>query len=259
MGAALHLAHAHQEPVRKRRPKRKGGGDGPKFAEFAQRIYQDDRADAEIRLLLLTTAYVLTMLPLDDETTVWRETALALGARPAHWRHTTLRDLVNNDVPRYEPPGYRYGTDRLDRLCRGPRVRPHPHGDDDFRNTMKLCGAPAQERVVEKDPLTGRYTNHWFCPRHRDHLLRVAEQLKDQNAAAPAPIPNKGGLLPCYFDTDWVQIYRWARGVDTWEPPSYGYRADDWPIPGQNPLPQRARLRLVVSSPISQEGNRDDA
>ena len=259
MGAALHLAHAYEPPTKRRKPKRKGGGDGPKFTEYAQRIYQDERADAETRLLLLTIAYVITMVPLDDDTTVWRQTAKALGTRPPHWRSRNLRDLVRLDVPRYEPPGYRFGTDPLDRRCRGPRVRPHPDGPEDFRNAMKVCGAPAQDKVLEKDPLTGWHTNHWFCARHRDHLLRVREQVRGQNETAPDPIPNKGGLLPCYFDTDWVRIYRWAYDWDQWEPPSYGYRADDWPMPGQTPLPQRARLRLVVSDLAQHGDDGDDA
>ncbi|MFC9497724.1 hypothetical protein [Streptomyces sp. NPDC056982] len=245
MGAALHLAHAHQPaPPKKRKPKRKGGGDGAKFSEYAQRIYSDDRAGSETRSLLLAIAYVITMVPLDDDTTVWKETAKALG-RPRLRHRGSVQDLVGGDIPRYEAPGSRYADDPMDRLCMGPRVRPHPDGPDDWRNTMKVCGAPAQEKAIEKDPVTGWHTNRWFCPRHRDHLLRVRAQVRAQNESAPEPIPNKGGLLPCYFDSDWVRVYSWGRGWD-WEPPSYGYRADDWPVPGKEPVPQRARLRLVI-------------
>lgn len=247
MGAALHLAHAHQPTPPKRRPKRKGGGDGGKFSEYAQRIYQDDRANSETRSLLLAIAYVITMVPLDDDTTVWKETAKALGVPRLRYRNS-LQELVRQDIPAYEPPGRRYGTDPMDRLCMGPRVRPHPDGPDDWRNTMKVCGAPAQEKVIEKDPATGWHTNRWFCTRHHDHLVRVREQVRAQNEHAPDPIPNKGGLLPCYFDSDWVRVYAWALGWD-WTPPSYGYRADDWPVPGRDPIttPQRARLRLVMA------------
>jgi hypothetical protein len=244
---ALHLAHAHQTPTKKRQPKRKGGGDGGKFAQYASRIYQDDRATTETRSLLLAIAYVITMVPLDDDTTVWKETAKALGV-PRIRHRSSLQELVRQDIPGYEPPGHRYGTDPMDRLCMGPRVRPHPDGPDDWRNTMKVCGAPAQEKVIEKDPATGWHTNRWFCPRHHDHLVRVREQVRTQNETAPEPIPNHGGLLPCYFDSDWVRVYSWGLGWD-WKPPSYGYRADDWPVPGRDPInvPQRARLRLVAS------------
>lgn len=243
MGAALHLAHAHQQPVKKRQPKRSGGGNGPKFAEIAHQIYQDDRANDQTRPLLLAFAYAVTMAPLDGETGVWKAVRKALN--PSSYKGD-VRELVRADLPRYEPPGYRYGSDRLDRLCSGPRMRPHPDGDDDFRNQLSICGATAQDKVVEKLPETGWHKNHWFCPRHRDHLIRVREQVREQNAAAPAPIPNRGGLLPCYFDSDWVRVYRWALDHDAWEAPVYGVRADDWPVPGQDPIPQKARLRLVL-------------
>ncbi|MFD1277993.1 hypothetical protein ACFQ51_56595 [Streptomyces kaempferi] len=51
--------------------------------------------------------------------------------------------------------------------------------------------------------------------------------------------------MPCYFEADWVRLYRHYTW-DTWEPPVYGVRADDWPIPGKQPVPQRARLSLVI-------------
>jgi hypothetical protein len=240
--AALHLAHAQQTPVKKRRPKRTGGGNGNRFAEYAHRIYQDDRADTQARQLLLATAYAVTMAPLDEETSVWRAICNALGSSVQSWSH--LRRLIREDIPRYEAPR-RWVGDSMEQLCRGPRMRPHPGGPEDFRNRLKVCGDRAQEMAVEKDPVTGWHTNHWFCNRHRDHLIRVRDQVKAQNEAAPEPIPNRGGLLPCYFDSDWIRVYTWAQGWE-WEPPSYGYRADDWPVPGKDPIVQRARLRLVV-------------
>jgi hypothetical protein len=248
VGAALHLAHAHQAPVQKRRPKRTGGGNGGRFAEIAHRIYQDDRADTRTRTLLLATAYATTMAPLDEETNVWRAICNAIGPSITGW--DGLRTEISHDLPRYLPPGYRWGSDRLDQRCRGPRMRPHPDGPDDFRNQLKICGEKTRDKVVEKDPVTGWHTNHFFCTRHRDQLQRVAAQVAEQNASAPPPVPNSGGLLPSYFETDWVWMYRWATRNQSWEPPKvYGLRADDWPVSGQNPIavPQRARLRLVVS------------
>ncbi|MFB7738297.1 hypothetical protein ACFC08_28695 [Streptomyces sp. NPDC056112] len=248
MGAALHLAHAHQAPVKKRRPKRTGGGNGSQFAEIAHRIYQDDRADTQTRQLLLALAYATTMAPLDDDTNVWRAACNALGSSITDW--DGLRSQIRHDLPRYLPPGYRWGSDRLDQRCRGPRIRMHPDGPDDFRNQLKVCGEKTSDKVVEKDPITGWHTNHFFCTRHRDHLQRVAAQVAEQNAVAPPPIPNSGGLLPSYFETDWVWMYRWADRNQSWEPPKvYGLCADNWPVPGRDPVtvPQRARLRLVVS------------
>lgn len=242
MGAALHLAHAHQAPVKKRRPKRTGGGDGDKFANIAHRIYQDERAKDHTRQLLLAFAYAVTMSPIDEGTTVWDAARKAVNASSYK---ATLRELIRQDLPRYERPGHRWGADPLDRVCRGPRLRPHPDPDD-FRNTMNLCGAPAQDKVVEKQLGTGWHVNHWYCRRHSAHLARVREQVKEQNENAPEPIPNRGGLMPCYFDSDWLLVYRWAVGWESWEPPVYGVRADDWPVPGKDPVPQRARLRLVI-------------
>lgn len=250
MSAALHLAHAYQAPVKKRRPKRTGGGNGSKFADMAHRIYQDKRADTPARELLLACAYGVTMAPIDPDveewSSVWRAICSAIGNAVTGW--DGLRSRISADLPRYEPPGYRRGTDPMDELCSGPRVRPHPGGPDDFRNRRNVCGAPARDRVIEKDLLTGWHTNHWFCTRHHDQFLRVGAQVKEQNEQAPAPLPNRGGLLPCYFDSDWLTLYRWALRRDTWEPPTYGLRADDWPLPGQPLVPQCARLRLVFNA-----------
>jgi len=243
MTTALHLAHVHQPPVKKRQPKRTGGGNGDQFARLAHEIYQDKRADAQSRELLLAVAYAVTMAPLDEETSVWRAAVRALG--PSSSNQSRLPGLVRHDRPHYEAPGHRYGTDPLDRVCVGPRIRPYPDPDD-FRNTMNICGAPAQDCVVEKLPETGWHKNHWFCTRHRDQMLRVRAQVKDGNAAAPDAIPNRGGLLPCYFESDWVEVYRFF-GWREWKPPVYGVRADDWPVPGRDAArPSRPRLRLVL-------------
>lgn len=83
---------------------------------------------------------------------------------------------------------------------------------------MNVCGAPAQEYALEKQFGTGSYVNHWFCRRHLGHLTRVREQVKEQNELAPDPIPPRGGLLACYFDSYWLRICHWA-GRESWEPP----------------------------------------
>jgi hypothetical protein len=241
----------------------RGGGSG--FADLAQQIYQDDRADAKSRQLLLAFAYTITMQPTDDPKEQWRNLRKALGRSDRHRYTDFLRELIEHDRPRYIPPDERPGGyDPSKRLCVGPRLRPFKERPykaeqmslparveqtkrdaEDFRNTENVCGAPGKDRVLEKLPATGWYRWHWFCQRHRDHALRVKEQVKAQNAAAPEPIPNAGGLMPCYFEADWVRLYRHYTW-DTWEPPVYGVRADDWPIPGKQPVPQRARLSLVI-------------
>lgn len=243
-----------------------GGGDGRDFASFAHRIYQDERADADSRRLLLAFAYVITMQPTNDPKEQWRSIRKALGRSERHCYTDVLRDLIEHDRPRYVPPDQKPGGyDPTQRLCDGPRLRPFKerpyHADQmtlparveqekrdagDFRNISNVCGAPGKHRVLEKLPDTGWYRWHWFCQRHRDHVARVQEQVKAQNEVAPEPIPNAGGLLPCYFEANWVGLYRHYTW-DGWEPPVYGVRADDWPIPGKQPVPQRARLRLVMA------------
>ncbi|MFK0288312.1 hypothetical protein ACIQVL_48750 [Streptomyces sp. NPDC090499] len=242
-----------------------GGGGGESFAELAHQIYQDDRADADSRRLLLAFAYVITTRDFDTPKEMWRQIRKALGRDDRHRYTDPVRTLIEHDRPRYVPPDERPGGyDPSTRRCDGPRLRPYKERPykaeqmsllarveqnkrdaEDFRNTDNVCGAPGKHRVLEKQPSTGWYRYHWFCPRHRDHAVRVQEQVKAQNAGAPEPIPNAGGLLPCYFEADWVRLYRHYTW-DSWEPPVYGVRADDWPIPGKQPVPQRARLSLVI-------------
>lgn len=242
-----------------------GGGGGQGFADLASQIYQDERADAKSRQLLLAMAYVITFQPTDNAKEQWRNLRKALGRDERHRYTDPLQDLIEHDRPRYVPADERPGGyDPSNRLCVGPRLRAYKErpykgeqmtlpervaqqkrDDEDFRNTDNVCGAPGKHRVLEKAVGTGWYTWHWFCQRHRSEATRIAEQVKEQNKAAPEPIPNAGGLLPCYFEANWVRLYRHYTW-DTWEPPVYGIRADDWPIPGKQPVPQRARLRLVA-------------
>jgi hypothetical protein len=246
-----------------------GGGGGESFASLAHQIYQDERADGPSRELLLAFAYVITTRDFETPKEMWRQIRKALSTPHPSMRYASgdrVADLIKHDAPRYIQPEDRPGGyDPSRRYCEGPRLRPfkeRPYYADqmtlpqrvaqdkrdaeDFRNTDNVCGAPGKHRVLEKQPGTGWYLWHWFCPRHRDHAARVAEQVKAQNAAAPEPIPNNGGLLPCYFDANWVGLYK--HYVTWWEPPVYGVRADDWPLPGKQPVPQRARLSLVIGS-----------
>jgi hypothetical protein len=126
----------------------------------------------------------------------------------------------------------------------------------DWRTEDGVCGAHSHHRVLEKDPRTGWVTAHWFCKRHKDHADRVTEQVRAQNEQAPEPIPNTGGLLPCYFKADWAKVYeRYRPG---WTAPAYGLCADDWPaVDNLMVRPARhSRLRVIGGSP---EDTGDDA
>jgi hypothetical protein len=276
MGAALHFAHIHQPPPAPKRKRKDGDGEGgdAKFGRLARRIYQDRRADHESKELLLAIAYALTT-PREDGTGAWQIAREALGT--SRIGRPRLAELVARDAPCYKSPalyGHRHDGE-LFQLCSAPRLRPYkdkyaearqasgesmlsftvdlrgedkspkPEPEEDFRNRLGVCGNNAQEYAVEKLPGTGWHKLHYFCTRHQGELRRAKARFKEPNAAAPEPVPNWGGLLPCYFDSDWERVYRGYMG-ERWKPPVYGLRADGWPIPGMEPVPQRARLRLAA-------------
>lgn len=277
MGAALHLAHAHQDtPETEHRRGGGGGTGGSAFAEIAARVYGDDRAGHEARELILAVAYGVTM-DRDEKGQPWRAAGRALGRTRIGDRR--LDQLVAADAPRYVAPrSVTSARGSMAPSCDAPRLRPYrprgykPRGPQepepvnllaqrlpepivhvppgykpprDWRTEDGVCGADGYHRVIERQLGTGWAIGHWFCRRHEDHAKRVAEQVRAQNEAAPEPIPNQGGLLPSYFDADWEKVYRHYAG-ERWQVPVYGLRADDWPIPGKQPVPQRARLRLAA-------------
>lgn len=262
--AALHIAEVHQAPAGPKRKRKGGGGGGSEFYEYAQRIYSDDRADSDARQLLLAVAYAVITAPAGDGTAQWNLVREALG-KPSRRRLTArLADLVEKDAPRYVSPEYMPGGyDGVSRRCQAARLRPYKERVDttgwnglereaqrkrdaeDFRNVRGICGDPGQITVVELLAGTGWRKNHYFCNRHEGEAVRVREQVKAGNEVAPKPIPNVGGLLPSYFDADWEKVYRHYAGA-RWEPPVYGLRADDWPVPGRDHVAPRARLRLAA-------------
>lgn len=262
MTAALHLAEVYEAlPGPKRKRKRGGGGRGDEFYGYAQRIYADERANSDSRALLMAFAYAVVTAPPNDGSAQWDLIRQCLGKNRA--RHEWLRKLLRDDAPRYESPQFQARSyDNLLRICSAPRLRPFrsrpwsganaqdiaeqvKRDEEDFRNVKMICGAQASDYVAEKLPGTGWHKLHYFCAAHQDHLARTAERVAAPNRTAPAPIPNVGGLLPSYFDADWTTIYRAYRG-EHWTPPVYGVRADDWPIPGRDPVAPRARLRLAA-------------
>ncbi|MDW4918687.1 hypothetical protein [Streptomyces californicus] len=246
MGAALHLAHARQPaPGERHRTKGRDGSGGETFADFARQIYGDQRATPLAREMLLAFGYATMVAHSEadrDVHDVWSTARKAMGATRTgrRWR---LDDAIADDAPRYVS-----SKDREHRACEAPRLRPHPDGPDDFRNVRGICGTLAdwEHYALEKQLGTGWYKYHWFCKRHLDHLVRVREQLREVNERAPQPVPNRGGLLPVYFESDWLGTYRHRLDSPTWEPPVYGISADDWPTPGVEQVPPRARLRLAA-------------
>lgn len=249
MGAALHLAHAHQAPPGPKRKRKGGGSNGDGYDALVRRVYQDKRMTPEARELILLLAWLIKRDPdrYDEDgnpRSVWDRAAPILGEYKGYRGRTESRlaDLIDADRPRYEPDM------RADiwqhRICAAPMIR-----------RQGECGQHAIDHSLIVDPDTGWRTPAWYCRRHAewgrqlDAVLRAAEPVE--------PIPNTGGLMPSYLwaeggDEGWIKVYQraseWKRSG--WEPPkTYGLCADDWPTPGKEPEPKAepVRLRLVAS------------
>jgi len=253
------------------------------YDNLTTRIWQDKRLTPGTRELLLAISWVLTRdpdyaaLPSPERGSyLWRQLAVMLG-RDERMRRPTPRykQLVADDAPRYVPP-----NDWGDRFCEAPRIRPfrprttgngivssacliarHPHSGQCRYTVVRgavsvavkpavepsaTCDAPAKTdlHLVERDPRNGWHIYHDFCGRHRDHYERVKTQLANA-PEAPEPVPNVGGLLPCFFKADWARVYADMR--PGWTEPVYGLAADDWPdMVGDGAVPRHSRLRLIV-------------
>ncbi|WP_399559362.1 hypothetical protein [Streptomyces chartreusis] len=255
-------------PAEEQRPKKT-------FPEFVAAVYEDDRVGHETRELLLAIGYAVDLAKREDGVSPLRIARRKLGVE--HGRTARYDRLVASDAPRYKPPREAgdWGPGGAPG-CQAPRLRPyvyrpritvtgepegpvslHPSPSPvlhaaqafspppvDYRNAEGICGANSHHRILEKDPRTGWVTAHWFCKRHKDHADRVTEQVREQNEQAPEPIPNTGGLLPCYFKADWEKVYRRYR--PRWEPPKYGLCADDWPTIDQALPSRHSRLRVIL-------------
>lgn len=245
------------------------------YDDITTRIWRDTRATPGTRELLLALAWIVERDP--DAAAIprrergrylWQQVRAMTGndelGRPRY------KQLVADDAPRYEPP-----NTWPHRACQAPRIRPyrprtpdtadrcllphHPHlgacrytivyaspGTPTEQPAPTTCGAPPKwdYHLVEKDPRTGWHIDHYFCARHKDQYERVKAQL-DAAPSAPEPVPNTGGLLPCYFGGDWAKMY--AKTRPGWVAPGCGIVADDWPgVVSGGLTPRRRRLRLIV-------------
>lgn len=244
MGAALHLAHAHQAPPGPKR-KRGGGGSNDGYDALVRRVYGDDRHTPGSRELILCLAWLRCRDPqrYDDTgqqpTNIYERANRILGFEAS--RTPRLAWLLNYDRPRYQAD--RKHSAWIDR-CNAPMIR-----------RAGECGQAPRGNSFRIDPDTGWHTPIWYCHRHRDFGAAADAALRAVDK--PEPIPNTGGLLPSYFnmrtgDAGWTRLYQWAAGwcrVRDWEPPvKYGMAADDWPRPDRRPVPaeDRPRLRLAA-------------
>ncbi|GAA3590838.1 hypothetical protein [Streptomyces osmaniensis] len=250
MGAALHLAHTHQTPpVKKHGTKGKGGGPGDRYDELLRRVYQDERQTSESRDLILLMAWLIHRDPdrHDTEIGFWERAGKILGRRKFVGREKPiLADLVAADRPRYEID---HSADVWQyRTCSAPMIR---------RDGQ--CGQHATAHADQVDTNGWRWPV-WYCRRHADWGRKQDLAYREALKSAPAPIPNRGGLLPSYFtlksgDEGWVNIYEWAckwTHNTYWKTPEpYGLRADDWPRPEAEEEAETWEppvLRLVVTN-----------
>lgn len=247
-----------------------------KYDDLCREAYTDTRLPPGTREVVIAMGWVMFRHP--DQPSgapFWTELKRILWANA--YGKPRLWDLIADDAPRYEQPGASYTWSGP---CEGPRIRPYrprptnpPETDvTDLRVTQtiihvpiggapsspydhtqggRICGADGSIGVIEADMTTGWTTTHWFCRRHSARAREIKAQL-DARGEPPPPIPNRGGLLPCYFKADWQAVYEKAvdralrGGAARWQPPYYGLAADDWPVPGKQPIPRRPRLSVIA-------------
>jgi len=131
-----------------------------------------------------------------------------------------LLNMFREDAPRWAPTD-EHGVDRR-RVCEAPMVR-----------RSGPCGQSESTAFRVTDPADGTWRIAGFCNRHREYAAAVqqAERVRRQSGTLPVPVPNTGGLLPCYLGGKreaWAENY--ARARPGWQPPAEGLRADDWPV-----------------------------
>lgn len=177
------------------------------------------RKGADLRAFII--AYHWARFEGGDRDAMWartKELAGLTGNRDDGWK---LRQLYEADAPRFEPPNEKPWARPL---CPVPMIRGPRTGEP--------CGKSDSLSFRRTDPTTGEWADVGYCARHRDIGEREFRNQRQQHAATPAPIPipNTGGLLPCYIRaTNWPDIYTDA-SHGSWKPPPVGIAADDWPV-----------------------------
>lgn len=207
-----------------------------RYDQLAARVYGEDRMPSGTRDLILALGWVTLRDPRrhDPDRSMWGRTRDVLNAD-----NKQIWQLIAEDVPRYDSDLH----DKPSWGCQAPMVR-----------AKRLCGRTTMYGFSEFDPATGWATSWGFCnrPRCREYMRTIEARAKGSQKRAPEPIPNAGGLLPLFFTWNWEAKYRKAmelvRYSSSWEPPSYGLSADEWPeVPGQEKPKAFPKLRLIAS------------
>jgi hypothetical protein len=178
------------------------------------RIYKDDRFPAatrlsgDLRMFAITVTWVIGIerSPKGDR--------MQRVADIMHLNNFQFWGLIRSDLPRYEPPRISESG-----LCEAPMIR-----------RDGLCEQNGTRSFHVTNPNDGTWRLVSFCTRHSDVASKVAMAERDRKAKGglPEPLPNRGGLLPCYIRWNWEKHYKQARS--SWEPPKVGICANDWPV-----------------------------
>lgn len=204
-----------------------------RYDQLASRTYSERRMPPGTRELILALGWVTLRDPRRHDPTmgVWARAREVLNVD-----NRRMWELIGADAPRYEHDWH--GDPKG---CQAPLAG-------------HLCGRKTVGGFTETDQLTGRFRRWGFCsrPRCQEYAATTHRRARTSHQTAPEAIPNRGGLLPLFFEWDWEAKYRKAAenlpGMRPWEPPSYGLSADEWPeVPGQEKLKAFPKLRLVAS------------
>lgn len=210
--------------------------------DMISRAYTDTRFDVDhntrkVRTLAVTTLWMM-YVERPPSAEFWNRVRMIMGLTSIGFKL-----LIAADAPRYEPPDLHTRTGCLAPKARGGGV----------------CGRSPQTTFQVTDPETGRWRLAGFCFRHRDYGDQVhrAERAVDASSI-PEPVPNTGGLLPCYIGLrggGWPDLYAWASSG--WKPPAVGIRADDWPVMEKVVAAKPPALRVIIGG--VEYGPDDDA
>ena len=182
--------------------------------DLIARIYADDRFPPPIRLAGDLRMFAITITWVIGIERAPKGERVQRVADIMHLDNFRFWELIRADLPRYEPPR---GSDTGQ--CEAPMIR-----------REGVCGKSGMQSFHVTNPNDGTWRLVSFCSRHRDVADKVYAAERDRKAKGglPEPLPNRGGLLPCYIRWDWEKHYKRARS--SWEPPSVGICANDWPV-----------------------------
>jgi hypothetical protein len=176
-----------------------------------ERLWADERFDDARRTREFINAWLITRYSAADHDAAFKETLRRIGAdRPYGWY-----GIVSDDAPRYD--GLKGNKHRR---CPVPKTRGPRAGQP--------CGGSPAHQTRVTDEKTGEWTLQGWCRQHESHWRTMSARERTLTNV-PEPLPNRGGLLPCYIRANnWPDVYVWA--MSSWKPPYVGICADDWPV-----------------------------